>query len=455
MAVAMAISGCSHRTAISIEPTPVNTPEQWSQGDVVKVDEDAWLTQLIDQDIQQGLSHMLQHNFELKQQELSLQALQQSAIATGTTLWPKLDLTFSNNRRKSASNGSISTNHELSFSLSYELDLWGKLSAEDRRANLQVASQKAQLAQFKHELVRRFISAWFQAIEAHQQLQLSEQRYTTTMQSLAIIESGYESGLNSALDVYLTRNEVASEQARLANQRLALSQAKRELELLLGQYPEDERKFQTVQIPDLIGPISMGLPSEVVANKPELNAQWLSLLSQDAGLAYAHKQRFPSISLTSSLGNGSAELDQLLSGSWSWSLAGNITQPLFNAGRLKANEEKARLDTLRLEQAYLALVNQTFANVENALSKERSLNISVQANRDAAKNAVLAEDLSFEQYLGGLVSYTTVLDAKNRAFNAQSALIQSKYQLIDNRLQLYVALGGDFNSILSNGSNGL
>jgi outer membrane protein TolC len=189
-----------------------------------------------------------------------------------------------------------------------------------------------------------------------------------------------------------------------------------------------------------------------VANNPALEAKWLSLLATDAGLAYAHKQRFPSLSLTASLGSSSEELSELMSNGIGWSLLGNITTPLFYAGELKANQEKARLATLQSEQAYLSALNSTFAQIENGLSKNRSLSLSFAANQASNINATLAEELSFEQYLKGLVSYTTVLEAQTRAFNAKSSMIQSKYQLIENRLQLHVALGGEFELNQSSGS---
>lgn len=454
-ALVLVMSGCAHQSAITIDKNNLAVPQSWSQADklTLSAENKNWLNEIANESIKLAIEQALKYNYGLQQQQLSLQALEQSAIASGASLWPSLNLSFSNSRREQAK--SVASNHDLSLSLSFELDLWGKLSASDRQVNMQLSSQKSQYEQYKQDLIADVILSWFALVEANQQLSLSEKRLSNTVQNLAIIESGYESGLNSALDVYLSRNEVATEKSRVANQQTNYEAAIRRLELLLGKHPTGRLVIKNNVIPDINGSLNPGVPSEVVANKPELSATWLSLLAKDAGLAYAHKQRFPSISLTAGLGTSSSDLGDLLTVDPNWSLVGNITQPLFNAGRLKANEEKARLETQQAEQAYLAAVNNAFADVENALVKEQNLRISYQGYQSAAENAGLAEQLSFEQYLKGLVSYTTVLDSQTRAFNAKSSLIQAKYQLLENRLKLHVALGGDFDSIISNGSIGL
>lgn len=446
-------SGCAQQSAISIEQSPTTVPKSWSQSDKIALSksDNAWLTELVNEPLASALGQAIEQNYSLQQQYLALQAFQQNAVISGATLWPELDLSFSNTRRKNA-NESLTTNHGLNLGLRYELDIWGKLSANDQQVNLQLASQVAQFQQSQTNLIGDVILAWFQAAQARQLLQLSEKRYHNSQQNLAIIESGYESGLNAALDVYLSRNQVATEQARLASQRTALSLAVRNLELLLGRYPAGLLAQNDSLLPTLTSGISASLPSEVIANKAELRASWLALLAKDAGLAYAHKQRFPSLAISANLAKGNNDLSDLLSASTTWSLVGNVTQPIFNAGRLKANEQRARLETKQAEQAYLGAVNAAFAAVESGLTKSQNLALNAQANQQAAENAVLAQQLSFEQYLKGLVTYTTVLDAQTRAFNAQSALIQAQYQLLENRVQLHIALGGDFQSLIPNGT---
>ncbi len=122
-------------------------------------------------------------------------------------------------------------------------------------------------------------------------------------------------------------------------------------------------------------------------------------------------------------------------------MIGNLTLPLFDAGRLASLEEQARLSVVQKEQQYIDDVYQAFADVENNISNNNSLKQRFVHFKLAEENAVTAEKLSFDQYLRGLVSYTTVLESQRRAFDAQNTLIQLTNQLLQNRISLFVSLG--------------
>jgi len=288
------------------------------------------------------------------------------------------------------------------------------------------------------------VSGWFDVITNQKLLELYKQREQNAEQNLSIIESGYRQGLNEALDVYLARNELNTERSNIAAQQATLIKSIRDLERLTGQYPTGALSV-SADLPLLDSAIPLGLPSELITRKPELMASWYQLLSTDAGLAYAHKQRFPSLNLSASISDSTDRVSDLFSpSSLAWSLIGSISMPLFEGGRLKANEEQARLNVKRQEQAYLATLYDAFNDVETAISQEQALKVRYEKTLEAQENAIAAERLSFEQYQSGLVTYTTVLDAQDRSFNAQSSVIEIKNQLIINRINLHIALGGDF-----------
>jgi len=445
--VSMMLFSCSSTYLIDEEFRQSSAPAQWSANLLTTDVEDNWFEQLQNEQIHRFVDIAINNNFQLKQQALAIAILEQDLIIAGSELWPSLDLSLNKGRSKSVSadnTSTYSTSATLDLDLQYELDLWGKLSAANRQANLELMAQKATFEQAKQQLVADVITAWFSVIEANKLLVLYQQRSQDIQQNLSIIESGYQQGLNSALDVYLTRNEVNSELSRTSEQRTQKTLAIRKLEQLLGQYPEGAL-FVDAELPSLDSDIPVGLPSDLVSRKPELVASWYQLLAKDSALAYAHKQRFPSVSLTASLSDNQTNISDLLStSSLGWSLLGNLAMPLFNAGELKANEEKTRLDLKQTEQEYLSTLYDAFADVENAITYEASLKERYHMMIKAQENAIAAQQLSFEQYQSGLVEYITVLDAQSRSYDAQSAVIQLKNQLIANRINLHVALGGNF-----------
>lgn len=406
---------------------------------------------VLNPELRRHLSLAIEQNRSLQQTELSVAIAEKTVEATGTNVWPSLDLNLSANRSKSVNDSSsvYSTSTGLNLELKYELDVWGKLSAEEKQANYRLNATRYSYQQAKNQLIVDVITRYYAVIEAQMQLDLFSRRAKNTSENLSIIESGYEQGLSSALDVYLTRNDLATEQGRVAQQQQQLRNATRALELLIGQYPASTLQHSTAELPAMNSLWLPGNTSTVAASNPALQGQWAELLAADAQLAVAHKQRFPSFQLTARSGTSSDALSDLLSTSQlTWSLLGNITTPLFNAGRLKANEKKAELELRQAEVGYLDALFSTFSQIEQSLDSYNALNTQLKSNIDAMENATAAEQLSFEQYQSGLVNYATVLTAQTRAFNAQSAVIQLQYQLIENQMNLLLLLGGDLTNLI-------
>lgn len=427
-----------------------NVPQTWQNSTQIQDVNSGWLSQISNEQIQTLVSVALNNNFALKQQAYSLQMKKQELMISGSALWPSLDLAVSSSRRKNTFPSDYTNSASVDLNIKYEIDLWGKLSDLNKQANLDYLSEQANYEQARLQLVADVVIAWFKVIESNQLTQLYQQRADNTQQNLDIIESGYQQGLNSALDVYLSRNEVNSELSRTVEQKATKIEAIRSLELLLGDYPKGALAIDA-SLPLLNSDIPTGLPSELITRKPQLIASWYQLLATDASLAYAHKQRFPAINLTASIGNSGSDLSDVVSASaLGWSLLGNLAMPLLNAGKLEANEEKARLLLKQKEQGYLETLHHAFLDVENAVTQESSLKQRYQMMLAAQENAIAAQRLSFENYQSGLVDYTTVLDAQSRSFDAQSTVIQIKNQLIRNRIQLHIALGGDFSTAEQN-----
>ena len=442
------LSACASQTTHNERVAELEAlPSTWQQlptDNKILAVEDNWLQQLQDPQVFNLVEQALAHNQAILQAGYDVAIKEQQLIAAGADLWPSLDLSTRASRSKDNRPVSYNNASSASLELSYEVDLWGKLSASERQANLEYLAEKATFSQSKQQLVADVVSGWFDVITNHKLLELYKQREQNAEKNLDIIESGYRQGLNEALDVYLARNELNTERSNIAAQQATLTKSIRDLERLTGQYPAGALSV-SADLPLLENTIPLGLPSELITRKPALMASWYQLLSTDAGLAYAHKQRFPSLNLSASISDSTDRMSDLFSpSSLAWSLIGSISMPLFEGGRLKANEEQARLSVKRQEQAYLATLYDAFNDVETAISQEQALKVRYEKTLEAQENAIAAERLSFEQYQSGLVTYTTVLDAQDRSFNAQSSVIELKNQLIKNRINLHIALGGDF-----------
>lgn len=446
LSVLFLIGACSI-TAISPDLKETHVPEAWGAESDQNTVRENWLTDFADEELVRTVEVAMERNFQLAEQAARVREAREAVIVSGAARYPELNFSFAATRQQLVFINNplfVNNNFDLSLDASWEIDIWGRLSDTEKQASLNFLAQEAGYIDARYRLAADVARGWYNVIGAAELLALFEKRLETLHVDVDIIERGYRQGINSSLDVYLTRTTLEQERARVARQRQILQDNAIALQLLQAHYP-DGNFNSAKKLPIINENIPLGLPSELLARRPDLQQAWLNLLATDAGLAVAHKQRFPRISLTAGISDISNKLGELLNGSpIGWSLLGNLTQPIFNAGRLKALEGQARERVVQAEKQYLARLYQAFSEVENTLSRNRALNEQYRATLATEKNAESALTLSFEQYQRGLVSYATVLESQRRAFDAQSSVIDLRNQLLQNRIAIYQALGGSF-----------
>ena len=435
--IVLLLSACSAPPAL--QDTGPALPERWqaaaAEGELMP----GWLDSLNDPALSDLVREALQRNPSLEAARQQLVAARQRVSITGADRYPALSLELGSRRQE----GGVRTD-SLELSLGWTPDLWGELDARTREALFELAAAEAEFEEQREALVADIGRNWFALQEAQLLLELYTRRQDNLQQNLEIIESGYRQGLNEALDLYLARNNLHADAARVAQQRQTLSELQRELEQALGRYPAAALSSSSALV--LIDTqVPAGLPADILRRRPDLQQQWLSLLATDAALAAAHRDRFPSLSLSAAYGGSSDALSDLLSsGNLAWSLGASLAQSLFDAGRKEAVQAQALAVRRQQEQRWLDAVYSALAEAENALSARSSLQQRYALYLQAEQNALHAEQLAFEQYRNGLESYTTVLEAQRRSLDAQTSVISLRRLLLENRIELHRALGGRF-----------
>jgi len=436
------LGGCSH-SAISPEAVDPAAPEVWSRGGDEGSVHVYWVLSFDDPQLVSLVAEAVASNYELEQERARLYQAQQTVRITRADRFPTLNVSLGSLRRGGETTSEL---YDASIGMRWEVDLWGRLSKEQQAAQLGLAAQRARLESAERDLAARTATSMFEVMESKQLLGVAEQRLSNATESHDIVASGYRQGLNDALDLYLARNQVERQQASYAQQEQIYLESIADLQLALARYPDGAMAIEW-QLPVLNDPIAAGLPSELLTRRSDLQEAWLNLLAADSDLAAAHKARFPSLLLVGSTGKTSTAFSNLLDGGTSsWSIAADLAQTLFDAGRLKALQEQALARVQIAEQQYLSLVYRAFAEVENAISRSTSLRQRYESFLDAEKNSRAALELALEQYQRGLVSYTTVLQSQQQAFDAEETVVQLRSQLVQNRIALYLALGGEFSS---------
>ncbi|MFQ5674945.1 MAG: efflux transporter outer membrane subunit [bacterium] len=437
--------------------TSVDVPQTWSRGLLTEAQIDsAWWNEFNDPKLNETLGKVFSRNFNLAIAAANLQTAAAQATIAGAPLLPQVNLSADGRRSKQnfigfpipgAEKRVLSTtinSFGLAMNLSWELDLWGRLSADKAAAVAQLQASQADLVGAALSLAAQTSKAWFAAIEAKRQVDLSRATVDSWQLSNQQVKRRYESGLTSSLDYRLSLSNLAIAQANLATSESQYEGALRQLEILLSQYPSANLALSD-DLPQVSKQVPAGLPVDLLSRRPDLAAAERRVAAATSTVASAKRALLPRISLTGSGGTSSNQLSDLLSGDFSvWNIAGNILQPIFQGGRLRANVKLAK------SQAEVALFNyqqsalNAFAEVENALANERYLSQRQTALEEATRQALAARDLAESQYGRGLIDFITMLETQRSAFETEKQLLTVRRQRLDARIDLYLALGGGF-----------
>lgn len=337
-----------------------------------------------------------------------------------------------------------STSYTADLTVSWELDLWGRLRSSHSAALADLQAVEADWYGVRQSLAAQTLRAYFACVEAQRQVRLAKATVESYETSTTQVESRYERGLRPALDLLLARTALSSAQASLYQRRLQLDATIRQLEVLVGRYPAGVLQPGS-RLPTVQGPVPAGLPAELIGRRPDLVAAERRLAASDARVHAARRALYPRISLTASGGRSSNDLADLLDGDLSvWNLVGNLTQPLFQGGRLRAGVDLSEADADRALITYAQTALRAFAEVESGLAAEGLLAEQVAALATASKESAHARSVASRRYAAGLTDLLTMLISQRTAFEAESRLLTVQRQRLDTRIDLHLALGGGF-----------
>ena len=325
----------------------------------------------------------------------------------------------------------------------WEIDFWGRIrnlkdAALDEWLATDAARQGVQTA-----LIRQVADAVLALRELEQRAVLAREAVDNRRQSLDIFEQRRKIGSSSALELTQVRTlliQAQSLSAQIEQQRAA---ARHALALLVGADPGPRSAVPVSLDATPLASLRPGLPADVLLARPDIRAAEFRLRAAHARIGAARAAFLPRISLTSSLGTASTELDSLFeSGSRAWMFTPVIEIPIFTAGRLQANLEVAEVRRDMAVATYERDIQTAFREVSDALSARRwlaeQMEIQARMARTQAERATLAQ----LRYDSGAAPYLEVLDAQRDLLTAQQQLVQVRAAWLSSQVALFAALGG-------------
>lgn len=455
--VAVLVAGCAGQAPENrIAAVAAMAPESWNASQEARAGVDrAWIRRFGVPELSALVREAMSGNPDLRVAAQRVKRAESLARIAGSSLQPQVDAKLTGSRSQQrfvgfpfAGGSFTSETYGASLDVSWELDVWGRARAGQSAAIADLEAQAFDYQAARTSLAAQLAKAWFALGEANEQIALAQAAVTVREKTAQSFEERFEGALagegGNASQLRLAQTELATSRATLALWRGERERALRQIELLVGRYPSG-RSFTTAGLPGPPPPPPAGLPSELLCRRPDILAAERRFAAAGKRAAAAHLARYPSFSLTGSKGTTTDSLHEVLDSSAGvWSLAGGVVQPILSGGRLREEERLAQTDERialgELQQAVL----RAFGEVEQALVAEKFFAEREAAAREAAQHAAAAAEAAVTDFADGAVDALTLLEAQDRKVQTAFQLAELRRRRLDNRVNLHLALGGDF-----------
>ena len=450
LATALTTASCASVPAFEPQDVLPDAPNTWTSSELaasgpVVAD---WVASFNAPALEALVDEAFEGNPSLAQSLARFEAAQASARVSNASRLPTLGASLGHTRTE-PNTGPSTDQFTLGLSSSWEVDLWGRVRNTANAADLDAAAAAQDLRGAQLSIAGLVSKAWLDLIEARQQSELAQRDLETFQLTLSITERRFNRGLVRSSDVRTARSALASSEAALASRRRAEAAAARSLETLLGRYPSARiERDETFPVIDALA--GLGSPQELLSRRPDVLAAERRLQAAGLRVDAARAALYPSLSLSANSGTGGADLDDLLDmdGLVS-SLTSSLTAPIFRGGQLRAQRDQAIANAELQIASYVQTVLAAWQEAENAIYADTILAERVDSLGRAFEEAAEAEDLVTQQYARGVTTIFDLLNAYSRRISAESQYISARRARAANRVDLYLAIAGDFSAAAS------
>ena len=446
-------AGCMPKGPPHLPDLTSEFPSRWSSETTnEEANATPWVQNMGDGALEELITEAWANNPDLSATLRRVDMAREQAVMAGADRLPQAGLGLSGSQTKrnmigfnfpGASKSFTTESYGLNLNVSWELDLWGRLRDGRRAAKVEWQASTEDYRAARLSLAGQVAKSWYSAIEANRQLALAEETKETYSRNASYVATRFERGLSSALDHNLAQASLASSQAIVTRWKRQGDLATRTLENLLGRHPDGNASL-ALTLPELSASPMVSPPAQTLEKRPDMRAARLRLKAAGLQKNSALKHLLPAFSLTGGPGSRSEEFGELLDQQFRiWSVAGNLIQPIFQGGRIRANVRHSEAVLLASVDSYTASALNAFREAETALAAESLLREEETHLNKAAEVAKTAADLSWDRYQRGLEGIFTTLESSRRAFEAESRLLSLRRDRLLNRIDLHLALGDE------------
>ena len=452
-ALAVSLTGCLvgpnyHRPQVAAPPNYRGPDSTLAPATADSLGDAKWWTVFQDPQLQTLVRTALQQNYNLRIAASRVLQARAQVTVTRANQFPTVSAGPQINGLRSPNITNYIPSYtynapEVAITASWDLDFWGKYrrATEAARATL-LATEWGRRAVVS-SLVADVANSYFQLRELDLQLEISKNTLKSRQESVKLTQTLEQGGAVSLLDVRQAEQLVETAAAAIPDLERQSQQLENQISILLGQNPGAIVRGLPLTAQALPADIPPGIPSRLLEKRPDIQQAEQELVAANAQIGVARAAYFPDISLTGTAGFESISLQTLFNGaSHIWSYAGVLTQPIFEAGRLRANVRVAEEQRNQAVFTYQQTIQQAFSDVSNALIAYRKYREFREHEELLAQAAKSASDLAELRYKGGVSSYLEVLTNQTNAFAADLNLAGARLNERLALVQVYNALGG-------------
>ncbi len=410
-----------------------------------------WQAVLKDKNLQALLTDVFNNNRSMAAMLHNVEAARQYVTIARSPIFPSLGYGASTSKGMNSagganitSAGSVTTNPgSAALSASWELDLWGKTRREVESSEASAEEAAEQLNNLRISLMRQVATGYLQLLMLDEQLRITRESMESYRDTLNLFNDQFKEGVVDKLQVASAQAALAAAEAEAPALEMQIAGLENTLSMLAGRAPGHIARSGSLRSYMNASRVAAGIPADVLSRRPDIRAKEQALRAANADVGVAIASYFPTISLTGAAGYASPDLRHDVFGhKHGWGIGANLTGPLFQAGRLTANEAAKKEAFLAAKADYEQAVLNALAEVATTLVQRQKLREVISKQESAVAAYEQSVSLAKQRYKEGYSAYFEVLDNQLRLFPAQKQLVNYRYQYAACIPTLYTQLGG-------------
>jgi multidrug efflux system outer membrane protein len=330
-----------------------------------------------------------------------------------------------------------------SFNLAWEIDVWGRIRRATESARADYLGAQAFRRGVLLTLVSDVARAYFELLELDRELEIARLTTQTFQSTLDLFTRQYRGGVGTRLEVARGAAAVAEAAAAIPDVERSIVAKENQLSVLLGRNPGPIPRGAPLAAQRSTPEVPAGLPAQLLERRPDIVQAEEAIVAANADVGVAVGNFFPRLGLTMLYGGQSSEIENVVKKAGNiWAIAGTLTGPIFQGGRLLSNYRASKAAWEETVQQYASTTINAFAEVSTTVVAHEKLK-SIRAEQERQVAALQeAVDVSLERYTVGTSTYFEVLEAQQQLFPAQNALARTTRDQLTIVVLLYRALGG-------------